>query len=305
MNIRILRYKARNIIMLLRPQFLVASALMFFIGALAVADVQDVLKAPYLAALAAFVLAQLSAGLINEYEDWEGDRFARKSLFAGGSGEIATGRVEPSIALALAIASVATAAALAIYVDVELSDRGLFLPLFAVSTVLAWCYSVKPVRLMETGAGEALATGLLVWVIPLLSGYLINGSWSADLIPYLVVLTSFCLAAMIGVEFPDKQADIRSGKRNLTYRFGVKRMARVQCVLLISGYAIMVAFVLSGFIGWVNLLTIATALYAWAAVTVMIAPKHYDYEWARSSTTVMMSIFVVGTLLALIDIMLK
>lgn len=304
MNIKILRYRGRNIIMLLRPQFLVASVLMFLIGTLAVADLQDVLKTPYLAALAAFVLAQMSAGLINDYTDWEGDRFARKSFFAGGSGEIATGRVEPSMALSLAIASAATAVALAIYVNAELDDRGLFLPLFVVLIILAWCYSVRPVRLMGTGAGEVLVTGLLVWAIPLLSGYLITGSLSEEALPYLVVLTPFCLAALIGVEFPDKQADIRSGKRNLTYRFGVRRMAQVQFALVFSGYALIVAFVLMGFISWINLLTLATLLYGWAAVTVMIAHRHYDYEWARSSTTVMISIFAIGALLSLMDLLM-
>ncbi|MCE5296491.1 MAG: prenyltransferase [Euryarchaeota archaeon] len=304
MRIGLLRYKALNIVMLLRPQFLVASAIMFLLGFMAVGGPDDILEAPYLAALASAVLVQLSAGLVNEYTDWKGDRFARKSLFAGGSGEIATGRVTPSAALSLAIVSVAIAIALGIYVDAELEGRELFLPLLIASAVLAWCFSVRPIRLVNTAFGELLEIALLVWILPMMAMYLVTGAWTDDVLPYQFVLTMFGLASIIGVEFPDKQADIRSMKRNLTYRFGVERMAEVQCVLLFVGYASTVAFVLSGYMGWVNVLVFATLLYGWTSIVIMKAPKHYDYEWARSSTTMMTSIFVVSMALALIDVVI-
>ncbi|MFA5312315.1 MAG: prenyltransferase [Methanomassiliicoccales archaeon] len=302
MRIETLRYDARNIFMLMRPHFLIASALMFLMGFMAVSEPGDIWQAPYLAALASVMLVQLSAALVNEYTDWEGDRYARKSLFAGGSGEVATGRVSPSTALSLAIVSAAVAIALGIFVNAEAEGRELFLPLLIASAVLAWGYSVKPMRFISSGFGELLVVGILVWALPMMGIYLVTGAWTDDVLPYQFVLMLFGLAAIIGVELPDRQADIRSGKRNLTYRFGVKKVAEVQCVLVMTGYASVIALVLSGYMGWVNLLVLATAIYSWAAATLIVAPKHYDYEWARASTTVMMSIFVIGMALALVDI---
>jgi len=296
-----IRYKARSIFFLIRPEFLVFPILMFFIGVMA-ADPDDVLEAPYMAALAAVILVQISARLINEYFDWKGDRFARKSIFAGGSGEVSTGHLEPSTALSLGIATVSVAVALGIYVNSELPDRELFLPLLILSAFAAWACSVKPLSLINTGFGELVSTVLLVWAVPLMSGYLVTGNVVEDAIPYLAIISFFALAAAIGTEFPDRQSDIRSAKRNLTYRFGIKATAEVQAVVLFTGYALTFAMVMIGAIGWINLFVLITAIWGWAAVTLMVMPRYYDYEWARSASNVATFVLAVSMALALIDV---
>ncbi|QLH74056.1 MAG: prenyltransferase [Methanomassiliicoccales archaeon] len=296
------RYVAFNLISLMRPQFMLASLLLFGIGAFSVTDLNEVMERGSIAMLAAIAMVQLSAGLINEYTDWSGDRYARTTFFSGGSGVVATGQIGASTALSLAVATLAIAVSLVIYAEKETDGRELLLPLFISTALLAWGYSVRPFRFMERGFGEVLVAVLLAFGVPFISAYYISGSFPSVLLPYSILLFLFGLAAIIGVEFPDKQADIRSRKRNMTYRFGVNMMARVQAILIFSGYGATVVLALTGHIGLVNLLLLLTALFGWAAVTMMALFKYYSYEWARATTTVVMSIFVISMVLMVVDL---
>jgi 1,4-dihydroxy-2-naphthoate octaprenyltransferase len=300
-----IKYHLMNIGQLLRPQFLVASIVLFSIGVLATGGRIDLADNIFLAALTAVVLVQLSCGLINEYCDWLGDRFARKSFFAGGSGVVASGMVSPATALAGAIVSISIASALSIWVMAQVPDRSLFLPVLLSSAALGWAYSVRPVRLVSSGGGELIVAFLLAFAVPFLGAYMVSGTFDAALLPFSLPLFFFALAAIIAVEYPDKQADIRAVKRNLTYRLGLRLSAMVQSLSVFIGFGLTAVFLLLGDLHWIGTLLFIALPFAWAAGTVMAFSKYYDHFQATVATAVIMFTFVTAMLLQLLGLLLK
>lgn len=300
-----LKFYATTIGQLLRPQFLVASVMLFSIGVLASGGRIDLTDDIFLAALAAVILVQLSCGLVNEYCDWLGDRFARKSFFAGGSGVVATGKVSPATALAGAIVSISVALALSLWVIDQRPDRDLFLPVLMGSAALGWAYSVRPVRLVSSGAGELTIAFLLAFAVPFLGAYLVKGTFEPALMPFSLPLFFFAFAAIVAVEYPDKQADIRAVKKNLTYRLGLRRSAMLQSLSMFIGFGLTVVYVLIGSLNWIEVLLLIALPFTWAAGTVMAFSKNYDYFQATVATAVIMLTFASAMLLQLIGLLLK
>lgn len=305
MKLRYLKYYAINIGLLLRPQFLVASVLLFCIGVLASGGHIDLADDVFLAALMAIILVQLSCALINEYCDWLGDRFARKSFFAGGSGVVASGKISPATALSGAIISISISVALCSWVMEHRPDRTLFLPVLFGSAILGWAYSARPFRLVSTGTGEVIAAILLAFLIPSLGAYFVTGTFDASLLPFSLPLFFFAFAAIIAVEYPDKQADIRAVKKNLTYRLGLKRSAMLQSTSTFIGFGLTMLFILLGDLDWIEALLFIALPFAWAAGTVMAFSKNYDYFQATVATAVIMLTFVTAMILQLFGLLIK
>ena len=278
-----LSWQFRGLVQLMRLKFLLAS-LLVYLTALLIADPHpDWSSYPLWAGLAAVMLVQLSSGLINEYSDWEGDRFARRTFFAGGSGIIATGRASPGAALSLAIITGAMSLWCAYYLTTALADRGLFLIIVLIGLAVSWAYSVRPVRLMSTGLGELSVAVLIAFVMPALAYYYVGGElvihWQLSLPVFF-----FAFAMLISVEYPDRQADIRSGKRNLVYRLGIRGAAMLQALLSFIGYGVLIWYVVTGQLSLLVGLALVMLPFVWAAATVMGLSKYYDHYQAGIAT---------------------
>jgi 1,4-dihydroxy-2-naphthoate octaprenyltransferase len=295
-------WRARTYVQLMRPKFLLASLLVFVIGTLAADPHPDWSSLIMLAGLASVMLTQLSAGLVNEYADWRGDRFSRRTFFAGGSGVISSGRASPGAALGLAIVSGALALWSAFYIYTE-SDRTQFIYLIAIGIALSWAYSLRPVRLVNTGLGEIVAAVLIGILLPLTGSYLASGSMYVHW-QYSLPLFLFALAMVIAVSYPDRQADIRSSKRNLVYRLGIRRAAAFQALVSFTGYASVVVFILTGELGLWTLITFIMLPFVWAGATVMALSKNYDHYQAAVASATMTFALVLMMASMLIDLVL-
>jgi len=295
-------WRARTYVQLMRPKFLLASLLVFIIGTLAVDPHPDWSSQFTLAGLASVMLTQLSAGLVNEYADWRGDRFSRRSFFAGGSGVISSGRASPGAALGLAIISASLALWSAFYIYTG-SDRTQFIYLIAIGIALSWAYSLRPVRLVSTGIGEIVAAVLIGFLLPLTGSYLASGSLEVQW-QYSLPLFLFALAMVIAVSYPDRQADIRSGKRNLIYRLGIRRAAALQSLISFVGYGTVVIFILTGKLGLWTLIVFIMLPFVWAGATVMALSKNYDHDQAAVASATMTFALVLLLVSMLIDLIL-
>lgn len=294
-------WRLRTYVQLMRPKFLLASILVFTIGTLAADRHPDWSSYVTWAGLASVMLVQMSAGLVNEYSDWRGDRFSRRTFFAGGSGTISSGRASPGAALGLAIISGALALWAAFYVHME-SDRTLFIYLIITGLVVSWAYSLRPVRLVGTGAGEMIVAALIGFLLPLTGSYLASGSMTIYW-QYSVPLFLFSWAMVIAVSYPDRQADIRSGKRNLAYRIGIRRAAAFQALFSFAGFGALAALVIFGQLGLWTLIAFIMLPFVWAAATVMALGRNYDHDQAAiasAAVTFSLIVLMVSLLLDLI-----
>ena len=167
---------------------------------------------------------QLSGQTANEYADIKGDALNKfRTFFSGGSGMLSDGRISKRTAAVVTavLASVAVAASAAMFIFVR-GDQ-LILPLIAIAFFLAIEYSLKPLQLESSGAGEAAMAFTVGFFCPTVAFIAQGGSEFGVmlLLTSVTILTTFCLLIMI--EYPDYEADKASGKNNLVVRFGRER----------------------------------------------------------------------------------
>ena len=280
-----LRERLVDFVMLLRPQFLLGSVSLFLVGSIYAARGRMDLSVELILALMAVVLIQIFGHLVNDFFDREGDVPSRRTLFAGGSGMIQSGSFSARSVLWLTTMAGISCLLLAILV-VTLTGRWLFLPLIVLGLAGGWTYSASPVRLASTWFGELSVALLLGIFLPLTGVYFISGTFDLSVLVLGIPLFLFSLESLIGVEFPDKEADLASGKKNLTYRLGIGRSKLLHMVLLMMGYVSVMIEVVLGSMMMGALLLLVTLPLSLYSLWKLIGMKGYDFIVARTASNV-------------------
>jgi 1,4-dihydroxy-2-naphthoate octaprenyltransferase len=282
--------KLWSFIKLSRLHFLVGGALMYAIGA---STAESVSFSTYLLGQGMVTAAQLTAHYANEFADIKSDRLVRnRTLFSGGSGVLASGELTRPVALAAALFTTAATVVLIIFIE-PISTPAALLGLLAL--LVAWAYSLRPIRLLDTGWGEAVTSLVVTVFVPLVGATTQGAGTSVGLIWIVASLFPVHLAMMLVFELPDLETDRRSHKRVLAARIGEALTRRtVIALLLSSGIVIGVAAAL----GAVELVTLwAVAAAVGPAVVTVRATRGTRYTLLTTSAV---ATFVVlgGALLA-------
>jgi len=177
----------------------------------------------------AFALAQLTVSSFhlmthyaNDYFDQAADALAVRTPFSGGSGVLASGALAPRVALHAAQAC----AALGIVGTLALTHgHAVAATAAAAMGLLAWWYSAPPVRLLARSLGEIDAALVVAVLVPVCAYAAQTGRVDALVLASTLPGAGAMLAMMLAVEYPDVEADIASGKRNLVVRAGRARAA--------------------------------------------------------------------------------
>jgi len=196
-----------------RPQFLIASVALFTLGALWAVLLGVPLAVLRLLLGYLIVLpAHISISYSNDYFDADADRFARPTLFSGGSGILVK---EPALrkpARMVALALIACSLVLALLFMFLYAYPLWFLGYVLASNLLGWYYAAPPLRLSYRGLGEmatAVSSGLL---IPGMGYLAAGGSPDARALLLAIPLIVYGLAFIVAVEIPDEEAD-RAGHK--------------------------------------------------------------------------------------------
>jgi len=162
-----------------------------------------------------------SASYINDYYDYEGDKYNRQFGFSGGSGVLQKFPELKKSTKILALIFVI----LSIILTIILSFVA-YMPLWSIGFVdvgafFSWYYSAPPIRLSYRGIGEFphFIAGMMntAW------GYmLITGTIDTVLIIFAIPLSLHLLNVILIFEIPDKEADIHGGKTNFIVNHGRK-----------------------------------------------------------------------------------
>ena len=237
-------HKIAAFVRLSRLEFLVGGFAGFGLGAAVAAHAgARITLLSYAAGQLMVTAFHLMTHYANEFFDLEGDRFGAATPFSGGSGVLVTGTLPPQTARTAAL----VCAALGISVCAALAWTG---PPLAAGLGIAigggaWAYSAPPLRFAARGWGE-LDTALVVAVLVPLAGYaMFTGSIDGRAFAATIAPAAAMFAMMIAVEWPDRNADIRAGKRNLLVRLGpipaaniatLSAVAVVPCMALVLGF---------------------------------------------------------------------
>ncbi|HSF85074.1 MAG TPA: prenyltransferase [Acidimicrobiia bacterium] len=224
-----------SFVRLARPHFLLGGAVLYAVGA---ASVPQVELGHYLLGQAMVTSAQLTAHYVNEYADVDFDRqVVNRTWFSGGSGVLSAGMLRPQVALQAAIVSSLLTGGFALLVFGR-SPAAAGLGALALS--VSWLYSMPPVRLLDTGWGEAAASFVVAALVPLVGALANGGPVTAALLWAVAVLFLVHMGMLFTFELPDEASDRIAGKTVLAVRIGPESTHRL--IVACFGFA---AFVLA------------------------------------------------------------
>ena len=213
--------------------------------------------------------SQLAGACANELADVDSDALnANRTWFSGGSGMIVEGRVKPRT-VTWALSGWSGVALIGSFVLAFLMDTGvLSLLLMTLGLFLALSYSVGPMRFSYRGLGEVVMAFMVSFLTPLVSFYILFGTLHELIVWAALPIVFQMLGLMMVVEYPDRAADLASGKRNLVVRFGSTRSWRLGILMLVIGGAIALYSVRLGLPIWAGVapgaVLFAEALVFWA-----------------------------------------
>jgi len=245
-----------------RAPFLPLSAILVSLGSAAACWEGWFNLSRFLLALVGLLLTHVSVNTLNEYFDFKTgiDLHTVKTPFSGGSGVLPSGMLKPSSVLRLGLACFLLASLIGVYFLVEVG--WLLLPVLVLGAFFTLSYSSLLSRLM---LGEVSA-GLGMGVLPVLGAYYVQAA-SSSLNILLASIPSGILVfnLLLLNEFPDVEADLKGGRRNLPIVLGKRRAAKIYSASLLSLYPFLILCVALGLLPAPLLLSLLTLPFAFKA----------------------------------------
>jgi len=214
-------------ITLSRPPFHIVGILPFIFGTfLAYRTTGAFNLEVFILGVVGVMLIMLSTHHAGEYFDYKEDEMAsrlHKNQFAGGTRVIVEGKIPPRVARWTSIIAFFIALVIGIVLQFVYKTGPYTLILGCLGALPGFFYSSEPVRLVKRGVGEIFIGFCYGW-LPVASSYYIQTATIAPIIHWLWLPIGFSIVNVILLnEFPDYEADVGTGKKNLLYRIGKQK----------------------------------------------------------------------------------
>jgi 1,4-dihydroxy-2-naphthoate octaprenyltransferase len=256
-----------------RPQFLLLSVVLAFLGA-AIAWYDGAFHLGH--ALLAFVgllLAHISVNVLNDYFDYRSgiDLNTKRTPFSGGSGILPAAMLSPRQVLWLGLGALILAVPIGIYFVII--KGWLLLPLLvaAAACILLYTPFILRVKWPEWSPGLGMGT------LPVLGAYFVQTgeyTWPAVIaaIPSGILVHNLLLLN----EFPDTEADRQAGRRTLPITMGKEKAGIVYSVLTVTVYLWIVVAAVLTIMPWWSLIALATLPFAVRAIKGARRPQEME-----------------------------
>lgn len=235
---------------LARPHFLLGGIALYALGAIvARRDGAAMSVKLYLAGQIAVTAIQLMTHFLNEYWDFESDKFNRnRTLFSGGSGVLPdpTAGIPRRAAAAAAVGCLAVGVADMLAASAALNIEAGGWIIFALAAAGAWFYSSPPLALAGTGFGELSAALVVSFFVPAFAYRLQTQHLSWPLALLCAPLVALNWAMITIFEFPDDDADRAAGKRTVLSRLGHRRARAAVAAATFGAFALLGAVAAAG-----------------------------------------------------------
>ena len=140
---------------------------------------------------------------------------------------------------------------------------------------LGWSYHGPPLRLAYRGLGELDVVLIYGPAIAMATYVMLTGAYSLEVL-WVSLPLGLCIAAFLWVnEFPDYQADLGAGKRNLVVRLGKLRASRL--LPLVYGLAILS-------LAWASFSVRIPAVFSYGALALIPAAAAVGWTWQDPET---------------------
>jgi 1,4-dihydroxy-2-naphthoate octaprenyltransferase len=226
-----------------RPQFLILSFILAFLGTAAAWYDGSVVIWHALLAGIGLVLAHASVNILNDYFDFRSgiDQAARRTPFSGGSGILPANLLTPRQVLWLGISALILAVPIGIYFSIVIGWQ--LLPLLLVAAFFIVLYS--PFILKRPWPEWAAGAGL--GALPILGMYFVQTgvyTWGAVIacIPSAFLVHNLLLLN----EFPDVDADKIASRQTLPIAIGRRHAAIIYIAVNIAVYLWIIGWAAAG-----------------------------------------------------------
>jgi 1,4-dihydroxy-2-naphthoate octaprenyltransferase len=260
--------KIKGIMTIARPQFLILSVILGFLGSAIAWYEHQEYGGPFnlgyaFLATAGLVVAHISVNVFNDYFDSRSklDTKTVRTPFSGGSGAIQSGLLTEKQALWVGIITLIIIIPIGIFFTIV--QGWLILPLLAIAFI---CIILYTPLILRMGYPEWSA-GLGLGVLPVLGAYFIQtGTYTIGAL--LVSIPSGILVhnLLLLNEFPDAEHDVTVKRRTLPIFVGKKKAAIFYSVLTIIVYLWIIGAVISQYMPVFNLLGLLTFPLAFKAI---------------------------------------
>jgi len=225
-------------LVLSRPAFHTVGVLPFLLGTLMARRLCGAFEpAVFALGLAAVVLILLATYHMGEYYDLTGDRISKSRFpnrFAGGSGVLPRGFVNPRLSRLTGIVAIAAAACLGLILQFALPTGPYTFVMGVIGGFLGFFYSTPPLRLVQRGVGEAAIAFCYGWLPVAAAFYIQTGTVHASVHWVAVPIAATIFNVILLNEFPDYEADRAVAKTNLLVRLGLTAGAFVYVLFALA-----------------------------------------------------------------------
>ena len=246
-----------------RPQFLVLSVVLAFLGTSIAAYHGAFHFGHALLAALGLVLMHISVNVLNDYFDYRSgiDLETPKTPFSGGSGILPATLLSPKQALWMGIVSLLLAVPIGIYFI--LVSGWLLLPLLLIAAISVVIYSPLILKMNWPEWSPGLGLGIL----PILGLYFVQtGEYTLPALIAAIPSGILVHNLLLLNEFPDAEADSKAGRKTLPITIGKPGAALVYSALTITVYLWIISAVVAGVMPAFTLIALLTLPLAIKAI---------------------------------------
>ncbi|MFH1978345.1 MAG: prenyltransferase [Candidatus Aenigmatarchaeota archaeon] len=260
----------------MRAPFLTASIIPVFIGASYAFYSTGLFNLLlFILTLMGAIFLHLGTNLANEFYDFNNgtDKINKKrNPFSGGSGLLPAGQMNAGSVHGLSIVFFALASLIGLYLFFILGPIILVFGLIGI--ISGYFYTNTTVNFAKRGIGEFLV-GLNFGVLLVLGTFFVQTGMLSLSAVFVSLPIAFLVTGILYInQFPDYEADKKTGKTNLVVKMGRKKAVTGYIFLISLVYATIILYVASGFLPLASLLALITIPIAMKSVK--IAKKHHS-----------------------------
>jgi len=252
-----------------RPQFLLLSVVLAFLGT-CIAWHDGAFHLGYaLLAFLGLLLAHISVNVLNDYFDYRSgiDLETKRTPFSGGSGILPAALLKPRQVFWLGLVSFLLAALIGVYFVVAIG--WLLLPLLLIGA----CILLYTPLLTKLGWPE-WAPGLGMGALPVLGTYFIQtGDYTLPAVIAAIPSGILVHNLLLLNEFPDTEADKKAGRKTLPITIGKAKAGIVYSALTVAVYLWIIGSVIAEQMPVFTLIALLTLPFAIKAIRGALKPQ--------------------------------
>lgn len=260
----------------LRAPFFTATIAPVFLGTAIALNKGPINPFLFVLTLIGAVLIHGGINLLNDYFDYKtgaDQRNVNPTPFSGGSRVIQEGYLSPKSVFSVAMVLILIGGLIGFYLNYICGSNTILL-IGIAGVFLGFFYTAGPLRLGYHGFGE-FAVGIGFGPLIVLGSYFVQARFLSLEALFSSMPAAILIALVLFInEFPDRDADSASNKRNLVVVLGKERSRYVYIAFLILCYFIIVAGVTLKIIPVYTLISLITLPIAFKAITILM--KHYN-----------------------------